>query len=71
MAILIILLYAAIILDQSNIIALGQLFGYTLYAIIIIGIVAGIWIFIKPTKKRMIEKPLKGTMSPFQTLLKP
>ena len=51
MATLIILLYVAIVLDQTKVIGLGELFGYLLYAIIAVGIVAAISLFIKPTKK--------------------
>lgn len=50
-AILTILLYVAIILDQTKVIGLGELFGYSLYAIIAVGVVATIWLFIKPPKK--------------------
>jgi len=50
-AALIILLYAAIVLKESKVIELGELFGYLYYVIIIFGIVAGIWLFIKPPKK--------------------
>ena len=51
MAILIVLLYATIVLNQTNVIGLGEFFGYLFYVIVAIGIVAAIWLFIKPTKK--------------------
>jgi hypothetical protein len=51
MAVLIILLYVAVILQQTNIVALGDLFGYLLYVIMAVGIVAAIWFLIKPPKK--------------------
>jgi hypothetical protein len=50
-AILIILLYVAIVLDQTKVIGLGELFGYSLYVIIAVGIIAAIWFLIKPPKK--------------------
>jgi hypothetical protein len=51
MAIFIILLYVAVVLDQTKVIRLGELFGYSLYAIIAVGIFAAIWFLIKPPKK--------------------
>jgi hypothetical protein len=51
MAILIILLYVAIVLDQTKVIGLGELFGYALYAIIAVGLISAILFFIKPIKK--------------------
>ena len=50
-AILIILLYAAIVLYQTYVMEVGELFGYIFYVLIAAGIVAGIWLLIKPTKK--------------------
>ena len=52
MAILIVPLYVAIFLDQSKVIGLGQLFGYLLYVVIVCGIVAAIWSFVRPTKNK-------------------
>ena len=52
MAILIVLLYVAIILDQSKVIGLGELFGYLLYVVIVCGIVAAVWSFVRPTEKK-------------------
>jgi len=49
---LIVLLYVAVILQQTNTIALGDFFGYLLYFIMAVGIVAGIWLLIKPPKKK-------------------
>ena len=51
-AILIILLWAAIVLDQTKVIGLGELFGYLFYVIVAVGIVAAIWLLIKPTQKK-------------------
>jgi len=51
MAILIILLYAAIILNQKNIIPLGDAFGYLFYVIVAVGVGAAIWLLIKPPRK--------------------
>jgi hypothetical protein len=50
-AILIIVLYAAIILNQENIVPLGEAFGYLFYVIVAIGVGAAIWLLIKPPKK--------------------
>jgi len=50
-AILIILLYAALVLNQYSIVGLGELFGYLLYVIIAFGIIAAIWLLIKPARK--------------------
>jgi hypothetical protein len=49
--ILIILLYAAIILNQMSVLGLGELFGYIFYVMIIAGIIAAIWLLIKHPKK--------------------
>ena len=57
MAILIILLYAALILNQYNIVSFGELFGYIFYVVIAAGIVAAIWLLIKPPKKGESVKP--------------
>ena len=47
-AILITLLYAAIILNQiSPSLGMGDIFGYIFYALIIAGIIAAIWFLIK------------------------
>lgn len=51
MAILIILLYAAIILYQKNIVPLGDILGYLFYVIVAVGVGAAIWLFIKPPRK--------------------
>jgi dipeptide/tripeptide permease len=51
-AILIILLYAAITLDQTKVIGLGELFGYLFYVIVAVGIIAAILLLIKPTQKK-------------------
>ena len=51
MAILIILLYAAIILNQRNIVPLGEFFGYLFYVIVAVGVGAAIWFLVKPPKK--------------------
>ncbi len=49
-AALIIVLYAALVVYQSNA-SVGELFGYVFYVVVIGAIVAGIWILIKPPKK--------------------
>jgi len=59
MGVLIILLYVAVILNQTNIIALNDFFGYLLYVIMAVGIVAAIWFLIKPPKKRISETSQK------------
>ena len=51
MAILIILLYAAIVLYQTYTMEVGELFGYSFYVLIALAIVAAIWLLIKPPKK--------------------
>jgi FtsH-binding integral membrane protein len=51
MAILTILLYTALVLYQTYVTEVGELFGYLFYVVIVSGIVAVIWLFIKPTKK--------------------
>jgi len=51
MVILIFLLYATLVLNQYNVIGFGEIFGYLIYAIIAAGIVAAIWLLIKPPKK--------------------
>ena len=51
MAILIILLYAVIILNQKNIVPLGEAFGYLFYVIVAVGVGAAIWVLVKPPKK--------------------
>jgi len=50
-AVLIILLYAGLVLYQTYVMEVGELFGYLYYVLIACGIVAAIWLFIKPTKK--------------------
>ena len=50
-AILIILLYVAIILNQTSILGLGEIFGYFFYVLIIAGIGAAIWFLIKHPRK--------------------
>ena len=56
-AILIILLYVAIILSQISTLGLGalfgEIFGYIFYVLIIAGIVAAIWLFIKRPQKAL------------------
>lgn len=51
-AVLIILLYAAVILYQTYVMEVGELFGYSYYVLIAFGIVAAIWLLIKPTQKK-------------------
>ena len=51
MAILTILLYTTLVLYQTYVTEVGELFGYLFYVVIVSGIVAVIWLFIKPTKK--------------------
>ena len=50
-AILIILLYVAIILSQTSVLGLGEIFGYIFYVLIIAGIGAAIWFLIKHPRK--------------------
>ena len=49
-AILIILLYVAIVAYQTYP-AVGELFGYAFYVVVIVAIVAAVWLLIKPPKK--------------------
>ncbi len=50
-AILIIALYTAIVLNQYGIVALGEFFGYMFYVIVAAGVIAAIWLLVKPPKK--------------------
>jgi hypothetical protein len=54
-AIIIILLYAAIVLSQTSAFGLGaffgDVFGYIFYVVIIAGIVAAVWLAIKRPQK--------------------
>jgi hypothetical protein len=50
-AILIVLLYAFLALYKTYIAEMGEIFAYLLLAIIVSGIVAAIWLYIKPPKK--------------------
>lgn len=50
-AILTILLYIAIILQQFYVIEVGELFGYFFYGIIIAGVIAAVWLLLKRPKK--------------------
>jgi len=49
-AILIVLLYAALALYKTYLAEMGEIFAYLLLAIIVSGIVATIWLYIKPPK---------------------
>lgn len=50
-AILIVLLYAVLALYPTYLAEIGEIFAYLLLAIIVSGIVATIWLYIKPRKK--------------------
>jgi len=46
-----ILLYAAIIISQTGILGLGEVFGYIFYVVLIAGIISAIWLLVKRPKK--------------------
>jgi hypothetical protein len=50
-AVLTILLYIMIILQQIYVMEIGEVFGYIFWAIIIVGIIAVIWLLLKRPKK--------------------
>ena len=50
-AVLTILLYIAIILQQTYVMEVGEVFGYVFYAVIIAGVIAVIWLLLKRPKK--------------------
>lgn len=48
---LVILLWAILIIYNVYLPGIGEIFGYLFYVVIILGILAGVWLFIKPPKK--------------------
>jgi len=46
-----ILLYAAIIISQTGVLGLGELFGHIFYVMLVAGIISSIWLLVKRPKK--------------------
>jgi hypothetical protein len=47
-----VLLYVAIILNQMQVLSMGDVFGYTYYAVVIAGIAAAVFFGVKSFRKR-------------------
>lgn len=50
-AILTILLYILIALQQIYVMEIGEIFGYLFWAVIVVGIIGAIWLLLKRPKK--------------------
>jgi len=50
-AVIIIVLYLAIVLSQTSVLGLGEVFGYAFYGVLIAGIIAAIWLLVKRPQK--------------------
>jgi hypothetical protein len=46
-----ILLYTLIVLQQTYLMEIGEVFGYVFWAVIFAGVIAAIWLLVKSPKK--------------------
>jgi hypothetical protein len=46
-----ILLYTLIVLQQTYLMEIGEVFGYVFWAVIFAGVIAAIWLLVKSLKK--------------------